>query len=174
MKYVRILFVIGFVFLLSSSVFAAPKQSACVECHKKVTPGVVQQHFEGKMGKKGIDCSACHGSEHKTMDDVKLAKMPTPATCAGCHKKQVDQFSAGKHNMAWIASSSMPMMGHQPKAVAGEGYKGCSSCHKIGAKPEAEKAQIRYGHAQCDSCHTRHSFKKSEALDPRACQTCHM
>jgi len=174
MKYVRILFVLCFVFLLSSSVFAAPKQSACIECHKKVTPGIVQQHFQGKMGKKGIDCSACHGSDHKTRDDVKLVKMPTPATCAGCHKKQVDQFSAGKHNIAWIASSSMPMMGHQPKAVAGEGYKGCSSCHKIGAKPEAEKAQIRYGHAQCDSCHTRHSFKKSEALDPRACQTCHM
>jgi hydroxylamine dehydrogenase len=174
MKLVRNLFILGLVFLLSSSVIAAPKQSACVECHKKVTPGIVQQHFEGKMGKKGIDCSACHGSDHKTMDDIKLAKMPTPAICAGCHKKQVDQFSAGKHNIAWIASSSMPMMGHQPKAVAGEGYKGCSSCHKIGAKPEAEKAQIRYGHAQCDSCHTRHSFKKSEALDPRACQTCHM
>jgi hypothetical protein len=66
------------------------------------------------------------------------------------------------------------MMGHQPKAVAGEGYKGCSSCHKIGVKSDAEKAQVRYGHAQCDSCHTRHSFKKSEAQDPRACQTCHM
>jgi hydroxylamine dehydrogenase len=100
--------------------------------------------------------------------------MPTPETCAGCHSKQADQFKAGKHNLAWIASSSMPMMGHQPKAVAGEGYKGCSSCHKIGAKSDAEKGQIRYGHAQCDSCHTRHSFKKSEAQDPRACQTCHM
>jgi cytochrome c553 len=33
---------------------------------------------------------------------------------------------------------------------------------------------MRYGHAQCDACHTRHSFKKSEAQDPRACMTCHM
>jgi hydroxylamine dehydrogenase len=174
MKHLGILFVLGFVLLFVTAASAAPKQSACVECHKKVTPGIVQQHLEGKMGKKGIDCSACHGSAHMKMDDAKLASMPTPETCAGCHPKQTEQFKAGKHNLAWIASSSMPMMGHQPKAVAGEGYKGCSSCHKIGAKPEAEKSQIRYGHAQCDSCHTRHSFKKSEAQDPRACQTCHM
>ena len=174
MKRFKWLAVLGFILLFAAAASAAPKKSACVGCHTKVTPGVVKQHLDGKMGKAGIDCSACHGSDHKTMDDAKLAKMPTPATCAGCHKTQADQFSAGKHNLAWIASSSMPMMGHQPRAVSGEGYKGCSSCHKIGAKPAAEQSQIRYGHAQCDSCHTRHSFKKSEAQDPRACQTCHM
>ena len=175
MRYFKSIFIFGLVLLFGSTAMAAQKKaSSCIECHKKVTPGIVQQHLDGKMGKKGIDCSACHGTAHNKMDDAKLAKMPTPETCAGCHSKQADQFKAGKHNLAWIASSSMPMMGHQPKAVAGEGYKGCSSCHKIGAKSDAEKGQIRYGHAQCDSCHTRHSFKKSEAQDPRACQTCHM
>jgi len=174
MKQLSILFVLGFVLLFGTAISAAPKESACVACHKKVTPGVVQQHLEGKMGKKGIDCSSCHGGAHTKMDDANLAKMPTPDTCAACHAKQAGQFKEGKHNLAWVASSSMPMMGHQPKAVAGEGYKGCSSCHKIGAKSDKEKSQIRYGHAQCDACHTRHSFKKSEALDPRACQTCHM
>ncbi len=173
MKSLRAVVLFGIVLLYSAVASAAPK-SECIGCHQKVTPGVVQQHLEGKMGKKGIDCSACHGSAHKKMDDANLAKMPTPAVCASCHKKQADQFSAGKHNIAWIASSSMPMMGHQPRAVTGEGYKGCSSCHKIGAKPDAVKDQMRYGHAQCDSCHTRHSFKKSEAQDPRACMTCHM
>ena len=64
--------------------------------------------------------------------------------------------------------------GPSAQGCCGEGYKGCSSCHKIGVKPDAVKDQYRYGHAQCDSCHTRHSFKKSEAQDPRACQTCHM
>ncbi len=173
-RFKLVLFVLGLVLIVSSMASAAAKKSTCVDCHQKVTPGVVQQHLEGKMGKKGIDCSACHGSAHNKMDDASLAKMPTPETCAGCHNKQAGQFKEGKHNLAWVASSSMPMMGHQPKAVSGEGYKGCSSCHKIGAKSDAEKSQIRYGHAQCDSCHTRHSFKKSEAQDPRACMTCHM
>lgn len=175
MKHFRILFLLfASVFLFSSASFAAAKKSGCIDCHKKVTPGIVKQHFEGKMSKTGVDCSSCHGSGHKKMDDAKLAKMPTPETCAGCHKKQADQFKAGKHNLAWIASSAMPMWAHQPIAVSGEGYKGCSSCHKIGVKPGDEKTSYRYGNAQCDSCHTRHSFKKSEAQDPRACQTCHM
>ncbi len=174
MNKLKIVLVIGLMVILSNAAFAAKQKSACIDCHKKTTPGVVEQYFEGKMSKKGVDCSSCHGSEHRKMDDVKLAKMPTPETCEGCHKKQTDQFKAGKHNLAWIASSSMPMMGHQPMPVAGEGYKGCSSCHKIGVQPDAAKTKYRYGHAQCDSCHTRHSFKKSEAQDPRACQTCHM
>lgn len=163
-----------FILLLSSMAFASAPKSACIECHKKVTPGVVQQHLEGAMSKKGVDCSSCHGTEHQKMDDSQLAKMPTPETCAGCHKNRVEQFKEGKHHLAWIASSAMPMWAHQPKAVVGEGYKGCSSCHKIGVKSDTEKAQYRYGNAQCDACHTRHSFKKSEAQDPRACQTCHM
>lgn len=174
MKYSKLLWVVGLVLLLCSRGWATKTQSECIECHKKVTPGIVAQHLEGKMSKAGVDCSSCHGSDHKRMEDAKLAKMPTPETCAGCHKKQVDQFKAGKHHLGWIAASAMPMWAHQPKAVVGEGYKGCSSCHKIGVKPDAEKAKYRYGNAQCDSCHTRHSFKKSEAQDPRACQTCHM
>jgi hydroxylamine dehydrogenase len=173
MKYRHIIPVLFYVLLFSGMSFAAQK-SACIGCHKKVTPGIVQQHLAGKMAKAGVDCSACHGSAHKTMNDSKLAKMPTPETCAGCHPKQVQQFTAGKHNLAWVAATSMPMMGHQPRAVAGDGYKGCTSCHKIGVQSKAEMAEYRYGHAQCDSCHTRHSFKKSEAQDPRACQTCHM
>lgn len=173
MKYLKILLILCFVVLLGTTALAAAQKSACIDCHKKVTPGIVQQHLEGKMSKKGIDCSTCHGADHKKMDDSMLAKMPTSETCAPCHKKQVDQFRAGKHNLAWIAASSMPMWAHQPAAVVGEGYKGCAGCHKIGVKTEAEKG-YRYGSAQCDSCHTRHSFKKSEAQDPRACQTCHM
>ena len=175
MKHLKsVLLAVGIVLLATGIASAAANKSTCIDCHKKVTPGIVQQHLEGKMGKKGIDCSACHGSAHNKMDDARLAKMPTPETCAGCHSKQAGQFKEGKHNLAWIASSSMPMMGHQPMTVAGEGYKGCSSCHKIGVQPDAEKSRSRYGHAQCDSCHTRHSFKKSEAQDPRACMTCHM
>jgi hypothetical protein len=149
-------------------------KSSCINCHTKVTPGIVQQHLEGKMGKGGLDCSACHGSDHNSMDNAKMAKMPTPETCEKCHPDQKKQFKEGKHDLAWIAASAMPMWAHQPKAVVGEGYKGCAGCHKIGVKPDAEKAEFRYGNAQCDSCHTRHSFNKSEAQDPRACQTCHM
>ena len=150
------------------------EESACVGCHKTVTPGIVSQFMEGTMGKEGLDCSTCHGSEHMSEADVAKVKIPTPDTCAACHEERVKQFRAGKHALAWAAMKAMPMMAHQPRAIVGEGYKGCSGCHKIGDKSPEELASFKYGTGSCDACHTRHSFSVEEAKDPRACQTCHM
>ncbi len=155
----------------------AQDRSACINCHTKETPGIVAQWQKGKMGQKGLDCSVCHGSDHKDATDVAKAKLPTPDTCQTCHPNQVGQFRAGKHSLAWAAMKAMPMVIHQPLTVTGpEGFKGCSGCHKIGEKSaeELKAAEFRYGTGSCDSCHTRHSFNISEARDPRACQTCHM
>jgi len=147
------------------------KKSACISCHEKVSPGIVAQFMEGKMSKV-MDCSGCHGSEHMGMDDAKKAKIPTPDTCAKCHPGRVKEFREGKHALAWAAMKAMPMINHQPPTVGGGDLKGCSACHKIGDKALDEIK--RYGAAQCDSCHTRHSFSVKEAKDPRACRTCHM
>jgi hydroxylamine dehydrogenase len=164
-------------FVLTGSTIQAQKSSACISCHFEETPGIVAQWQKGKMGQKGLDCSVCHGSEHQSADDVAEAKLPTPDTCQACHPKQVEQFRAGKHSLAWVAMQAMPMVTHQPLPVVGPvGFKGCSGCHKIGEKPAEEVAALKfhYGTASCDSCHTRHTFAVSEARDPRACQTCHM
>ncbi len=162
--------------LWTSLASAARPQSACMPCHAKVTPGIVRQYLDSKISKAGADCSACHGSKHMHMNDAKLAEMPTIETCATCHPGQVKLFKAGKHYLGWVALSAIPMILHQSRQLppaGGQEYKGCSSCHKIGYKPAAELSKYRYGNAECDACHTRHSFKESEALDPRACQTCH-
>jgi hydroxylamine dehydrogenase len=60
-----------------------------------------------------------------------------------------------------------------------DGQKGCGGCHKVGLKSEAEITQMKangstFGHAACDSCHTRHTFSVAEAREPEACATCHM
>lgn len=152
----------------------AGAESTCIDCHKEITPGIVEQYLSGAMGKKGFDCTICHGFGHRTSEDAQLAEFPTPETCAGCHSKQVRQYKEGKHSLAWIAMKAMPMWTHQPAPIAAEGYKGCSGCHKIGLKEEAEAKEYRYGNGACNSCHTRHVFSKREAQDPRACQICHM
>lgn len=145
--------------------------SKCISCHEKVSPGVVKQFKAGKMSKV-MDCAGCHGSEHVSDKDVAKAKMPTPDTCAECHEDRVKEYRNGKHALAWAAMKAMPMVAHQPSAVAGADLKGCSACHKIGEKPAADLK--RYGSGACNSCHTRHSFSAKEARDPRACRTCHM
>ncbi|CAG0994868.1 Hydrazine dehydrogenase [Geobacteraceae bacterium] len=162
--------VLALLVLIASPAVAA-KKSACIDCHEKVTPGIVTQFLAGKMGKT-LDCSTCHGSDHKSAEDVAKVKLPSPDTCATCHPKRVKEYREGKHALAWTVMKAMPMITHQPSAVGGGDLKGCSACHKIGDKAATELKH--YGSGACDSCHTRHSFSVKEAKDPRACRTCHM
>ncbi len=168
--------------------------SVCIGCHVNVTPGIVKQHLNSPMAntKKAQDyvgCSDCHGELHQEMDDYDLAEFPTPTTCGKCHKEQVEQHRNGKHNLAWFGMKSQIAWHNQPPSIAKQGYRGCSGCHKLGEKGlqgimqgfdkitkdgGKEAKEYRYGNAQCDACHTRHSFKASEARDPRACSNCHM
>lgn len=166
--------------LMVATIFLASAVSAqvCVECHKKITPNIVtdwqlSKHFQNK-----IDCSECHGNQHKSAQDVAKAKIPTPETCGNCHEARVKQFKAGKHATAWAAMKAMPTIHWQPMALT-EGMKGCGGCHKIGLKTEADVKELKkegagFGVASCDACHTRHIFSVREARQPQACQTCHM
>jgi hypothetical protein len=151
---------------------------ACVACHKTSSPSVVADWKASRHSAMGVGCVDCHGTDHMTAADAKKSKMPTPATCGGCHETQVTQFSKGKHAFAWAAVKAMPTFHYQALAVR-EGEKGCGGCHKLGLKSEAEAAELRevaggYGVASCDACHTRHLFSKAEARQPEACKTCHM
>ncbi|MCK4910323.1 MAG: hypothetical protein KAR83_01710, partial [Thermodesulfovibrionales bacterium] len=172
LKALMMMLVLGLI--LGVAAQAEAKKKPCIDCHTKVTPGIVEQFLDGVMGKKKFDCSICHGSSHKSESDVAKVSMPTPDTCNACHADKVAQYKEGKHSIAWVAGSSMPMWGHQPSGITGDGYKGCSSCHKIGIKSPDVAKEYHYGSGACDSCHTRHTFSKAEAQDPRACQTCHM
>ena len=140
---------------------AAMAKDKCIKCHKGVTPSVVKQHLDGKMGQSGIGCATCHGSKHTKAGNAELASMPTPDTCSSCHSKRVEQYKAGKHSLAWIAMQAMPMLAHQPKPIVADGYKGCSSCHKIGIKSEEDIARMKEIAAERDSLktllnHTKH------------------
>ena len=150
----------------------------CVECHSKVTPGVVSDWKLSKHAGVGVGCDTCHGADHTTATDASKAKIPTPETCGQCHQTQVEQFSHGKHALAWTAMKAMPTFHYQPMSLT-EGMKGCGACHQIGLKSPEEIATLRkegnnFGIASCDACHTRHTFSVAEARQPQACETCHM
>ncbi|GAB4313695.1 MAG: hypothetical protein Kow00127_04770 [Bacteroidales bacterium] len=150
----------------------------CVECHKKVTPGIVSDWELSKHHENDITCDVCHGDQHTNADDVANVLIPTPETCADCHEDQVHQFKSGKHAYAWAALQAMPTT-HQLPMALNEGMKGCGGCHKIGLKSEDDIRKLKaegagFGLASCDACHTRHTFSKKEALQPQACQSCHM
>ncbi|WP_457591705.1 multiheme c-type cytochrome [Geoglobus sp.] len=158
--------------LIFAATIALASADDCIDCHRQVTPGIVEQWLSGNMSKH-LGCEACHGIGHRGYDDWQNAKMPTPDTCKACHPKQYEQYASGKHYYAWIAMKAMPALQHVPNPQKSlEGFKGCSGCHKIGYIEGEE--QYRYGAAACDSCHTRHKFSKEEARKPEACLPCHM
>ena len=163
-----------FSLLLIGNVFA----DTCVDCHTVKTPGIVTDWELSKHSENDVSCDGCHGDAHQSDTDSDKALIPTPATCANCHDTQVEQFSKGKHAMAWAALKAMPTTHHLPEALV-DGMKGCGGCHKIGLKTDEEIARLKseghgYGVASCDACHTRHTFSVKEAKSPQACQTCHM
>ena len=153
---------------------AAPKpsvKSKCVDCHQRITPGLVKDHLAGKMGKADVDCVACHGSRHTDAESFEKAQMPSVQTCGRCHLQQTKQFMAGKHSLGWAAMAGMPVTAMQPKAAI-EGLKGCGGCHKVGVQGPKSPVQTKYGNG-CNSCHTGHKFSKAEAQHPQACNPCH-
>lgn len=167
--------VLSLLFIMSQGLGAVSK---CVECHEEITPKLVNDWQLSRHGQEDVDCSDCHGERHMSEDDVNLAEIPTPETCADCHEDRVKEFKAGKHAFAWAAMKAMPTIHWQPMTLI-EGMKGCGGCHKIGLKSKEEienlkKQGIGYGVASCDACHTRHLFSVEEARQPQACQTCHM
>jgi predicted CXXCH cytochrome family protein len=168
----------SFIFLLVLIFTPISIAQNCVNCHTKITPGIVTDWELSKHSANDVICSDCHGSDHNSPKNVDLVDMPTPEVCATCHETQVNQYSKGKHALGWASMNAMPTIHMQPMALT-EGMKGCGSCHKIGLKSEEQIKQLKadgqqYGVASCDACHTRHLFSLEEARQPQACQTCHM
>ena len=125
-----------------------------------------------------MGCADCHGDEHSTAEDYKNAQFPDENKCGECHEEQVSSFAMGKHNNGWTSLNAIPATHFAPDELI-EGGRGCGGCHNMGIKSEAQKKDqhdkgYRYQNNSCDECHTRHSFSKKEAQNPRACQQCHM
>ncbi len=149
----------------------------CVSCHRQTTPSIVTDWLASKHSGKGINCETCHGAEHTSDQDVHEAKRPLPETCGTCHAKQLNQFSQGKHSLAWASVKIMPPTHQLPMSLVW-GTKGCAACHKVGIKTDEDLVKMKehgpgFGVASCDACHTRHLFSVVEARQPQACQSCH-
>ena len=164
--------------LASAQAPLAGESSDCVACHTQITPQLVGDWQLSAHSGADVGCADCHGAEHTSAEDVAEVSLPTIETCRDCHAERVEEFERGKHAAAWAALNAMPTT-HALPMVLTEGMKGCGGCHKIGVKSEQEIQALKaagsgFGHASCDSCHTRHGFSVKEARQPQACQSCHM
>ena len=150
----------------------------CIDCHLEETPNIVDDWQLSLHSLEDVDCRDCHRGRHESAEDVANLTTVTAETCGRCHEERLEQFSAGKHALAWDAVEAMPTTHALPMALT-QGMKGCGGCHKLGLKSDETVAALKaegstFGHASCDACHTRHTFSTAEAREPQACQTCHM
>lgn len=56
----------------------------CDDCHREMTPKIVDDWFAGAHGRNGVKCFVCHGT---TGDD--FVRTPHALRCVGCHAEQV-------------------------------------------------------------------------------------
>ena len=111
----------------------------CVDCHRDETRSIVADWQISRHQTEDVGCRDCHKGKHTSADDVDKLKTVTADTCGRCHEERLEQFSKGKHALAWAAFKAMPTT-HQLPATLVEGMKGCGGCHKIGLKSEEEIA----------------------------------
>jgi hypothetical protein len=175
----------------------ANSDDECVVCHRRTTPGIVEQYGHSTMAAAEVSCRDCHlvssdyagAIEHE--GDYVL-NSPTPAMCERCHSVEVAQFNQSRHSLpAYVAYAgsqdlsathlemyeAIPEGSYAPDKMrnalfALEGpditHFACESCHNIG-KPRQDGSV-----GDCTKCHLRHEFSLEQARKPETCNACHI
>jgi len=175
----------------------ANSNDRCVECHRRASPGIVQQYGHSTMAAAKVSCSNCHEVAANYPGSVEhegtwVLGIPTTAMCQKCHQQEVAQYNQSRHGIpAWVAVGgskdlpanlmaafqSIPEGQFSPdksrNAIAAlEGPDitrfACDSCHAVG-KPAADQSV-----GQCQKCHLRHEFSLEQARKPETCNNCHI
>lgn len=177
----------------------AASNDECVVCHRRTTPGIVEQYGHSTMAAAEVICSDCHevesdypGAEEHEGDYV-LAS-PTTAMCERCHQTEVAQFNQSRHGLpAYIAYAgaqdlspelletyeAIPEGGFNPVrlrernalfALEGEDVTRFA-CQACHniGKPAADGSV-----GDCTKCHLRHEFSLEQARKPETCNHCHI
>ncbi len=204
-----VVILLGFVIILllttQSKVGAEPERvdalanssDECVDCHRRASPGIVQEFGYSSMAAAKVTCRDCHevkvdypgAVEH---EKTYILNSPTAAKCQKCHEAEVAQFDASRHGLpAYVAVfgskdlspeqmsafQAVPEGSFAPdkarNAIAAmEGPDitrfACETCHNIG-RPAVDGSI-----GQCQKCHLRHEFSLEQARKPETCNACHI
>ena len=181
------------------SAITVGQNKACVDCHQKNTPGVLQQFHDSKHSGKGVQCLDCHtkvaGQQAMVKDHhgVAIVAAPTPNNCAQCHRAEVKEFAASNHaakswysvegakdfTPAELATNHLldprgkPLNGGTANPVNALIGKDASiaSCKVCHA---IGKKNLDGSFGDCTKCHLRHTFEVAQARKPETCGQCHL
>jgi len=175
----------------------AGSKNECVTCHRRTTPGIVEQYGVSTMAAAEVTCENCHvvkadypgAIEH---EGTYVLNSPTTAMCETCHTAEVRQYYASRHGIPAYAAmvglegltedqlaayNAIPEAAIKPNEQRNALYHlegpeitrfACEDCHNIGAP--APDGSI----GQCQKCHLRHEFSIEQARKPQTCNACHI
>lgn len=168
----------------------------CVECHTRITPGIVEQHARSGHAIAGVTCRDCHevATDHFGATEhygVTISPKLTSAQCAPCHSAEVNQFLRSRHGLpAYVAMTGVDSLSDEHRAIYerieerasvdpirnslyhAEGPRitrfACQGCHEVG-KPFPDGSV-----GDCTACHLRHEYSLEQARKPETCGACHI
>lgn len=169
----------------------------CVICHRRTTPGIVEQYGRSTMAAAEVACTDCHEVPADYPDAVRhegtyVLSQPTPARCEECHSAEVAQYYQSRHSLpAYVAMTgsagldplhlemyqaipegqfSPDKMRNALFALEGPDITrfACEACHNIG-RPQPDGSA-----GECQQCHLRHTFSLEQARKPETCNACHI
>ncbi len=156
------------------------------------------------VGVSCIDChqvskEAPNATQHENLNDydVYISALVSPAVCGRCHAKELEQFNESGHFRAYrqiIPKDSLHALVQKhegrsnPELQNAPSETGCMQCHgtRIELDQDGKPTASTWPNAgmgniypdgstgNCTACHTRHTFKISEARKPEACASCHL
>ncbi len=177
----------------------ANSQNECVVCHRRTTPGIVEQYGHSTMAGAEVACQDCHevASDYPGAEEHEgtyVLASPTPAMCEECHTAEVAQYTASRHGIpAYVAM--IGVQGIQEDANLLAMYQAIPE-----AEPNPNDARnalfalegpdvtefaceschnIGKPHedgsvGECQKCHLRHEFSMEQARKPETCNACHI
>ena len=128
----------------------SPQAQACIECHKKETPGIFADWAKSGHAQSNISCIDCHlaqpgdkdiSTSHEQYYNKKdmpfgeqkykapIAAVVTPKDCSRCHPDEVTQYSRSKHaNTLEVIWKIDPWL-NKGMNSDNERKVGCYACH---------------------------------------------
>ena len=175
------------------------ENKACVECHQKDNPGIIQQYHDSKHSGRGVQCLDCHkpvsGQETMVKDHYKVSIItaPTPKNCTQCHKDEVKEFEDSNHAAkSWYSVEGAKNFTPEELAkyhlldAKGQPLNGGAAnpvFNLIGKDASAQSCEVCHAIGQknqdgsfgdCTKCHLRHTFEVAQARKPETCGQCHL
>ncbi|MCB1750205.1 MAG: hypothetical protein KDI74_00690 [Gammaproteobacteria bacterium] len=177
---------------LSADHWGVAEGKACIDCHKKSSPGLFRQWEESAHAEAGVNCLDCHQAVAADDDAVEhegavIATIVSPRDCGRCHTAESKEM----HNS--VHSQAVALIGNRIPALAESVSEkallqaGCTQCHGSVVEvrgdgtlspeswPNTGIGRINPdgSRGSCSACHGRHQFSKAQARAPGACTRCH-